>query len=84
MSSTLEEDLQRAVAGVMHAHGFGLVSRLVFVVELIAEDSGELGLLRGSTPADMPVWDELGMHQYALADIQAVVTAARVTDSEEE
>ncbi|MEV6740090.1 hypothetical protein AB0N14_25350 [Streptomyces sp. NPDC051104] len=84
MSSTLAEDLQQAVAGVMHAHGFGLVSRLVFVVELIAEDSGELGLLRGSTPASMPVWDELGMHQYALADIQAVVTAARVVDGEEE
>ncbi|WP_405526786.1 hypothetical protein OG426_30445 [Streptomyces canus] len=84
MSSSLAEDLRLAVSDVMHAHGFGLVSRLVFVVELITEDSGELGLLRGSIPASMPVWDELGMHQYALADMQAVVTAARVADVEEE
>ncbi|MGW0631140.1 hypothetical protein [Streptomyces sp. NPDC002758] len=67
----------------MQAHGLGLVSQLVFVVELV-EDSGELALLRGSVPGDMPVWSELGLHRYAVADIEALVTAARVTGSEEE
>ncbi|MFF4504833.1 hypothetical protein [Streptomyces sp. NPDC001401] len=81
--SGLTEDLHQAVAGVMRAHGFGLVSRLAFVVELIEEDSGELGLLRSSTPADMPVWDELGLHRYAVTDIEAVITAARATGEEE-
>jgi hypothetical protein len=33
------EDVHQAFAGVMQAHGLGLVSRLVFVVELV-EDSG--------------------------------------------
>ncbi|WP_330306239.1 MULTISPECIES: hypothetical protein [unclassified Streptomyces] len=47
--SRLAEDVHEAFAGVMRAHGFGMVSRLVFVVELV-EDSGELGLLRGSCP----------------------------------
>jgi hypothetical protein len=35
--SDLAEDLHQAFAGVMQAHGYGLVSRLVFVAELVAE-----------------------------------------------
>ncbi|MGW4138873.1 hypothetical protein ACWELV_19130 [Streptomyces mirabilis] len=80
---TLAEDVHEAFAGVMRAHGFGMVSRLVFVVELV-EDGGELGLLRGSCPGDMPVWSELGLHRYAVADIEALVTASRVAGSEED
>ncbi|MCZ1001182.1 hypothetical protein O1M63_29015 [Streptomyces mirabilis] len=80
---TLAEDVHVAFAGVMRAHGFGMVSRLVFVVELV-EDSGELGLLRGSCPGDMPVWSELGLHRYSVADIEALVTASRVAGSEED
>jgi hypothetical protein len=77
------EDVHQAFAGVMQAHGLGLVSRLVFVVELV-EDGGELALLRGSVPGDMPVWSELGLHRYAVADIEALVTASRVAGSEED
>ncbi|MFE2578865.1 hypothetical protein [Streptomyces sp. NPDC059378] len=80
---SLSQDLHAAFAGVMRAHGLGLVSRLVFVVELV-EDSGALVSLRGSVPDDMPVWSELGLHRYAIADIGAVVTAARVASSEED
>ncbi|WP_326624650.1 MULTISPECIES: hypothetical protein [unclassified Streptomyces] len=82
--STPSEDLHRAVADVMHAHGYGIVSRLVFVVELIDEETGGLGLLRGSTPSDMPVWSELGLCQFAIADIPAAVTADRTTQNDEE
>lgn len=77
------EELHRAVADVMRAHGFGMVSRLVFVVELVDEETGALGLLRGSSPGDMPVWSELGLHQYAITDIQAAVTAKLVAKTEE-
>ncbi|MEU6421133.1 hypothetical protein [Streptomyces spiralis] len=80
---SLSEDLHQAVASVMSAHGFGLVSRLVFAVEVVAEGTGELGLLRGSTPATMPVWDELGLHRYAVTDIEAVITATRLAGEEE-
>ncbi|WP_327349660.1 hypothetical protein OG772_20475 [Streptomyces sp. NBC_01321] len=82
--STPSEDLHRAVADVMHAHGYGMVSRLVFAVELIDEETGGLGMLRGSSPSDMPVWSELGLHTFAIADIQAVVTADRMTNNDEE
>lgn len=82
--STVAEDLHRAVAGVLQEHGFGMVSRLVFVAELVDEDDGTLGLVRGSSPWDMPVWSELGFHQYAVTDIQAAVTATRVAESEED
>ncbi|MEH0576802.1 hypothetical protein QBA54_20425 [Streptomyces sp. B21-108] len=80
---SLAEDPHQTVAGVMSAHGLGMVSRLVFAVELVEEGTGELGLLRGSTRATMPVWDELGLHQYAVTDIKAVITAARVAGVEE-
>ncbi|MGW3657206.1 hypothetical protein ACWD6R_16595 [Streptomyces sp. NPDC005151] len=82
--STPSEDLHRAVADVMAAHGYGIVSRLVFVVELIDEETGGLGLLRASSPSDMPVWSELGLHTFAIADIQAAVTADRMTNNDEE
>ncbi|MFB7576729.1 hypothetical protein [Streptomyces sp. NPDC056165] len=80
---SMSEDLHQAVADVMRAHGFGLVSRLVFVAELV-DDNGELGLLRGSCPGDMPVWSELGLHAYAVTDIEALVTTSRVAGSEED
>ncbi|MFD7769857.1 hypothetical protein [Streptomyces sp. NPDC059787] len=82
--SGLAEDLHHAVATVLSAHGFGLVSRMVFVVELVEEGTGELGVLRGSIPASLPVWDELGLHRYAVADIEAVITAARTAGEEGE
>jgi hypothetical protein len=82
--SSADEDLHQAVADVLKAHGYGMVSRIAFVVELVDEESGGLGLLRGSSPSDMPVWDELGLHQYAVTDIQAVVTASRMTAEDEE
>nr|WTB35193.1 hypothetical protein OG781_42185 [Streptomyces sp. NBC_00830] len=78
------EDLHRAVADVMAAHGYGMVSRLVFAVELVDEETGGLGLLRGTSPSDMPVWSKLGLHQFAIADIQAVVTADRMTNNNDE
>ncbi|MGW1621577.1 hypothetical protein [Streptomyces sp. NPDC002172] len=80
---SLTEDLHQAVAGVMSAHGLGLVSRMVFAVELVEESTGDLGLVRGSIPASMPVWDELGLHRYAVTDIEAVVTASRLAPEEE-
>ncbi|WP_225102219.1 hypothetical protein [Streptomyces sp. CoH27] len=80
---SLAEDLHQAVAGVMRVHGLGLVSRLVFAVELVEEGSGEPGLLRGSPPATMPVWVELGLHRYAVTDIEAVITASKLAGEEE-
>ncbi|WP_392749462.1 hypothetical protein [Streptomyces sp. LN590] len=82
--STPTEDLHKAVADVMAAHGYGMVSRLAFVVELVDEETGDLGLLRGTSPSDMPAWSELGLFQFAIADIQAVVTADRMTNNDEE
>ncbi|MFF3565463.1 hypothetical protein ACFYXS_36050 [Streptomyces sp. NPDC002574] len=78
------EGAHKAFASVMRAHSFGMVSRLVFVVELVDEATGELGLLRGSCPGDMPVWSELGLHRYAVADIEALGTASRVAGREED
>jgi hypothetical protein len=80
--SSIAEDLHKAVAGVLREHGYGMVSRLVFVVELVDEETGGLGLMRGVTPCDMPVWSELGLLQYAMTDIQASFTTERVTGSE--
>lgn len=82
--SDVADDLQRAIAGVLKTHGYGLLSRLVFVVELVDEEDGALGLMRGSCPADTPIWSELGFHQYAVTDIQATVAANRAADSEED
>ena len=59
MAADFAEDLHRAVADVLDAHGLGMLSRLVMVAELVDED-GNLNLIRGSCPADMPIWDELG------------------------
>jgi hypothetical protein len=73
--SSIAEDLHQAVAGVLQAHGYGMVSRLAFVVELVDEETGGLGLMRGTTPNDLPVWSELGLLQYAVMDIQATITA---------
>ncbi|MEU6511887.1 hypothetical protein [Streptomyces sp. NPDC046942] len=63
---SLAQDLHQAVAGVMRVHGLGLVSRLVFAVELVEEGSGELGL-----------------HRYAVTDIEAVITASKLAGEEE-
>ncbi|MFF3493735.1 hypothetical protein ACFYWS_20550 [Streptomyces sp. NPDC002795] len=81
--SGVADELHQAVAGVLQEHGYGMTSRLVFVVELV-DDDGELGLMRGSSPWDMPTWSELGLHQYAIADIQAAVTAARQVGGDDE
>ncbi len=79
MAADFAEDLHHAVADVLDAHGLGMLSRLVVVAELVDEDGG-LNLIRGSCPVDMPIWDELGLHRYALADIDGHVTAVRVTE----
>jgi hypothetical protein len=75
--------MHEAVGRVMEAHGCGLLSRMVLVAEVVDEE-GALGLLRGSSPLDMPVWSELGLFQYALADIQGQITAIRVAGVDEE
>jgi hypothetical protein len=82
--SSTAEDLHQAIADVLQAHGYGMVSRLAFVVELVDEETGGLGLMRGTTPNDLPAWSELGLLQYAITDIQASVTAAQVAANEED
>jgi hypothetical protein len=44
--STTAEDLHQAIADVLQAHGYGMVSRLAFVVELVDEETG--GRLRAT------------------------------------
>ena len=76
-------DLHAAIAGVCLCHGYGMLSRLVMAAEFV-DDDGELGLLVGSLPQDMPVWDRMGMLRYAVADTEAGLTASRIVEDQEE
>ncbi|XUL89970.1 hypothetical protein ACQ86D_27815 [Streptomyces galilaeus] len=68
MSDTFTTDLHRAVADVCQRHEFGLLSRLMLIAEVV-DDGGELGLLIGTSPKDMPRWDRVGLLQFALTDV---------------
>ncbi|MFJ4412980.1 hypothetical protein [Streptomyces sp. NPDC088925] len=72
------EDLHRAVAGVFQEHGYGMLSRLVMCAEVVDEEDGDIGLLIGSSPENMPVWDRAGMMRYALADVDADTVRQRI------
>ncbi|GAA3371198.1 hypothetical protein GCM10020367_20890 [Streptomyces sannanensis] len=78
----LASDLHTAIADVLDRHGYGLLSRMILVAEIVDED-GALGLLLGSSPTDLPVWDRVGMLRYALHDTEADVIASRITQDEE-
>ncbi|MFD7639578.1 hypothetical protein ACFV4P_02900 [Kitasatospora sp. NPDC059795] len=79
--SQLTDDVHQAVAGVLHAHGAGLLSRAVLVLEVVEEQSGELGLYVEASPADMPMWDRAGLLRYAELDLAGQVTACRIDDN---
>ncbi|MFE5089460.1 hypothetical protein ACFRCI_03480 [Streptomyces sp. NPDC056638] len=83
MSADFEQDLHTAVASVLQVHGLGMLSRAVLTVELV-DDEGQLGLLTGTLPEDMPSWDRVGMLQYGLAHTNAQMIAAQLGDDEEE
>ncbi|MBO0514781.1 hypothetical protein, partial [Streptomyces beijiangensis] len=68
---------------VCQRHGHGLLSRLIMCAEVVDTD-GDLGLLIGSSPADMPIWDRTGMLRYALADVDADVVGQRINTSEDD
>ncbi|GAA1161959.1 hypothetical protein F4556_005053 [Kitasatospora gansuensis] len=79
--SQLTDDIHQAVAGALRAHGAGLLSRMVLVLEVVDEESGELGLYTEASPADMPAWDRAGLIRYASLDLAGQITACRVADS---
>ncbi|TQE30877.1 hypothetical protein Sipo8835_23070 [Streptomyces ipomoeae] len=64
-------------------NGFGLLSRVVVAAEVV-DDDGAIGLLVGSSPADLAVWDRVGMLRYALLDVEADVAASRRNGGNEE
>ncbi|MFF8769067.1 hypothetical protein [Kitasatospora sp. NPDC015120] len=80
--SQLTDDIHQAVAGALRAHGAGLLSRMVLVLEVVDEDTGELGLYTEASPADMPAWDRAGLIRYADLDLAGQITASRVADAE--
>nr|BFD90921.1 hypothetical protein KitaXyl93_22810 [Kitasatospora sp. Xyl93] len=80
MNRPLTDDIHRAVAGVLRAQGAGLLSRAVFLLEVVNEESGELGLYLETSPVDMPVWDRAGMLRYADLDLAGQITACRLGD----
>ncbi|KDN85659.1 hypothetical protein [Kitasatospora cheerisanensis] len=78
--SQLTDDIHQAVAGVLRAHGAGLLSRALLVLEVVDEVTGELGLYVEASPADMPAWDRAGLLHYAGLDLAGQITACRVGD----
>ncbi|MEU8919512.1 hypothetical protein AB0D10_01075 [Kitasatospora sp. NPDC048545] len=76
--SQLTDDMHQAVAEVLRAHGAGLLSRALLVLEVVDEVSGELGLYVEASPADMPMWDRAGLLRYADLDLAGQVTACRI------
>ncbi|MFD4394360.1 hypothetical protein [Kitasatospora sp. NPDC058478] len=76
--SQLTDDIHQAVAGVLRAHGTGLLSRAVLVLEVVEEETGELGLFLETSPTDMPVWDRAGMLRYADLDLAGQITACQI------
>lgn len=79
--SQLTDDIHQAVAGALRTHGAGLLSRMVLVLEVVDEETGELGLYTEASPADMPAWDRAGLIRYADLDLTGQITACRVADS---
>ncbi|MFJ8430421.1 hypothetical protein ACIQ9P_03855 [Kitasatospora sp. NPDC094019] len=79
--SRLTDDIHQAVAGVLRAHGAGLLSRALLVLEAVDEETGELGLYVEASPADMPMWDRAGLLRYADLDLAGQVTACRIGDA---
>ncbi|WP_432034426.1 hypothetical protein [Streptomyces antibioticus] len=76
-------ELHHAVAEVCQQNGYGLLSRVVVAAEVV-DDDGAIGLLVGSSPADLAVWDRVGILRYALLDIEADVAAGRRHGGKEE
>ncbi|GAA0695066.1 hypothetical protein GCM10010193_57230 [Kitasatospora atroaurantiaca] len=81
--SRLTDDIHEAVARVLQAHGAGLLSRAVLVIEVLGEHDGQLGLYVEASPADMPLWDRAGMIRYADMDLASRITADRLTTGDE-
>ncbi|MFF0409699.1 hypothetical protein ACFYUY_04600 [Kitasatospora sp. NPDC004745] len=82
--SQLIDDIHQAIGGVLRAHGAGLLSRAVLVLEVVDEDTGELGLFMEVSPPDMPVWDRAGMLRYCDLDLAGQITANRIEEAEAE
>ncbi len=82
--SQLTDDIHDAVARVLRAHGAGLLSRAVLIIEVLDEEDGGLGLYVEASPDAMPAWDRAGMIQYASMDLSGKITAARIEASEDE
>nr|BEK65695.1 hypothetical protein KPHV_29220 [Kitasatospora purpeofusca] len=80
--SRLTDDIHQAVAGVLRVHGAGLLSRALLVLEVVDEETGELGLYVEASPADMPMWDRAGLLRYADLDLAGQVTACRIGDAD--
>ncbi|MFJ4791740.1 hypothetical protein [Kitasatospora purpeofusca] len=76
----LTDDLHKAISGTLRAHGAGLLSRAVLVLEVVDEETGELGLYVEASPADMPAWDRSGLIGYASLDLAGQITACRIED----
>ncbi len=81
--SQLTDDIHEAVARVLQAHGAGLLSRAVLVIEVLDEQDGQLGLYVEASPADMPAWDRAGMIRYADMDLAGRITADRIATDDE-
>ncbi|MFC8449489.1 hypothetical protein [Kitasatospora sp. NPDC057223] len=79
--SQLADDVHQAVADVLRAHGAGLLSRAVLVLEVVDVESGELGLYVEASPTDMPMWDRAGLLRYADLDLAGQITACRIDDA---
>ncbi|MCX4749234.1 hypothetical protein OG455_27640 [Kitasatospora sp. NBC_01287] len=79
--SQLTDDVHQAIAEVLRCHGAGLLSRAVLVLEVVDEDSGELGLYVEASPSDMPMWDRAGLLRYADLDLAGQVTACRIGEA---
>ncbi|MFJ7422735.1 hypothetical protein ACIQXD_29650 [Streptomyces uncialis] len=83
MSGNLNVDLHTAISGVLHDHGLGMLSRAVVAVEIVDSD-GDIGLLTGTLPEDMPSWDRVGMLEYSLAHSHASLVAVHIADDEDD
>ncbi|MEV4557199.1 hypothetical protein AB0K51_09390 [Kitasatospora sp. NPDC049285] len=78
------KDLHDAVAGVLRSHGVGMISRAVFLIEVLDEEDGGLGLFVETSPHDMSPWDREGMVRYASLDLAGNLTASRVVAAQDE
>ncbi|KOX33025.1 MULTISPECIES: hypothetical protein [unclassified Streptomyces] len=83
----LAEALEGAVGEVLATLGLGILSRMTLSIEVIDRD-GDLGLFTVAAPANMPVWDRIGLLRYALTELEANsvghAVAARLRNEEDE